>query len=263
MKLPIYQIDSFTNKTLSGNPSAIIILPHWLEDDLLQQIAEENNLGITAFLVEENADYHIRWFTPIIEIQLCGHATLAAAYVLLFLRQVQAETLTFHSSSGPLKVSQQAEILVLDLPIDQYQLAIAPPALTEALSPIVPLEVYKGKTDYLVILETEKEVRELALNIGLLATIPARGIIFSAKGNEVDFVSRFFAPQININEDAVTGSAHSTLAPYWSNKLTKTRLVAKQLSARGGHLVCEIRNDRVLISAQCCLYLKGQIQIDA
>lgn len=261
MKLPIYHIDSFTQTPLSGNPSAIIFLPEWLDEKLLQKIAEENNLGITAFVKQEENHFHIRWFTPITELLLCGHATLAAAYVLFFIKDYPHASVRFESKSGLLQVTKSQESLVIDLPIDDYQTAIAPPALTEALSPIVPLGVYKGKTDYLVILESEEEIKDLAINVSTLATIPARGIIFSAKGDTVDFVSRFFAPQININEDSVTGSAHSILAPYWAKQLTKTRLVAKQLSARGGELICEIRDGRVLITGNCCLYLAGEIYL--
>lgn len=262
MKFPIYQIDSFTDKILSGNPSAVIPLENWLSDELLQQIASENNLAQTAFFVPVENGYHIRWFTPTIELELCGHATMAAAYVLFFINQIGSSHVTFQSLSGPLEVTLEDDMITLDFPIDQYQVSVPPPALTEAISPVVPVEVYKGKTDFMVILENEEEIRNLELDIIILSTIPARGIIFTARGMEVDFVSRFFAPQSGIDEDPVTGSAHTTLAPYWARKLEKAKLTAKQLSSRGGDLICEIRHKRVLISGKSRLYLKGEIELD-
>jgi PhzF family phenazine biosynthesis protein len=262
MKFPIYQIDSFTDKILSGNPSAVIPLQEWLSDDLMQRIAAENNLAETAFFVPTDTGYHIRWFTPTVEVELCGHATLAAAYALFFIHQIEGDSITFDSQSGSLVVKREDDMLTLDFPIDQYQVSVPPPALTEALSPIIPLEVYKGKTDFMVVLDSEAEIRDLQLDIIILSTIPARGVIFTARGTEVDFVSRFFAPQSGVDEDPVTGSAHTTLAPYWARKLEKIRMTARQLSPRGGELICEIRNERVLISGRSRLYLKGEIELD-
>ncbi len=262
MKLPIYHIDSFTDKILSGNPAAVIPLEHWLSDELMQKIAAENNLAETAFFVPTEDGYHIRWFTPIVEVELCGHATLAAAYVLFYINQIDSSAITFDSLSGPLSVTRDGDVLTLDFPVDQYHVAVPPPALTEALSPVVPQEVYKGKTDFMVVLDTEAEIRDLELDIIILSTIPARGVIFTARGMEVDFVSRFFAPQSGVDEDPVTGSAHTTLAPYWARKLEKTRLTAKQLSPRGGDLICDIHNGRVKISGKSRLYMKGEIELD-
>lgn len=262
MKFPIYQIDSFTDKILSGNPSAVIPLQTWLSDEIMQRIAAENNLAETAFFVPVATGYHIRWFTPTVEVELCGHATLAAAYVLYFIDQIEGDSITFESLSGPLLVTRSEDMLTLDFPVDQYQVSVPPPALTEALSPLVPVEVYKGKTDFMVVLDSEAEIRDLQLDIIILSTIPARGVIFTARGMDVDFVSRFFAPQSGVDEDPVTGSAHTTLAPYWALKLEKTRLTARQLSPRGGELICEIRNGRVLISGKSRLYLKGEIELD-
>jgi PhzF family phenazine biosynthesis protein len=261
MKLPIYQVDAFTDTLFSGNPAAVVPLSEWLPDALMQQIARENNLAETAFFVPvAAAHYHIRWFTPTVEVALCGHATLAAAHVIFTeLQTEQATALTFDSQSGPLYVSRDADRLVLDFPVDTLQVAVPPPALHECLRGVVPKQVLKGKTDYLVVLDSEAEVRELAPDIIVLSTIPARGIIVTAVGEQSDFVSRFFAPQSGVDEDPVTGSAHTTLVPYWAEQLGKTTLHARQLSERGGELFCELRGERVLLGGHTRLYMTGEI----
>ncbi|PWJ55576.1 PhzF family phenazine biosynthesis protein [Dyadobacter jejuensis] len=262
MKLPLYQIDAFTNTIFKGNPAAIIPLQEWLSDELMLKIAAENNLAETAFLIPTEAGYHIRWFTPLVEVDLCGHATIAAAFVLFHYMGYQHESITFDSRSGPLVVTKKDSWFTLDFPVDQYQVAVPPPALVECLKSTSPLEVYKGKFDYLVLLKDESEVRDLELDIIVLSTIPTRGVIVTAPGDDVDFVSRFFAPQSGIDEDPVTGSAHTTLVPYWANVLSKTTMLARQLSQRGGELHCELAGDRVKISGEAILYLKGEIEIN-
>ncbi len=262
MKLDIYHLDAFTDRLFSGNPAAVIPLSEWLADEVLQLIAAENNLPETAFFVPVEDGFHIRWFTPVTEVELCGHATLAAAHVLFSEWGETGSTLTFNSLSGKLRVIRDGEWLTLDFPADSFQVAVPPPALHEALSPVLPLEVYKGKTDYLVVLENETELRELAPDIIVLSTIPARGIIMTAPGDETDFVSRFFAPQSGIDEDPVTGSAHTTLIPYWARRLQKLTLSARQISARGGDLRCKAEEDRVLISGKVRRYLQGRIETE-
>lgn len=262
MKQRIYQVDAFTDRIFSGNPAAVCILETWLDDGLMQQIAAENNLAETAFVVKENDRYSIRWFTPEIEVDLCGHATLASAYVLFSFFVPEAQTLSFFSSrSGSLIVDKGEEgELIMDFPTDELLEVNHIPALNEALG-IVPNQLLKGKTDYLLICNNQREIEEIKPNYFLLNQIEARGVIVSAKGNEVDFVSRFFAPQSGINEDPVTGSAHTTLTPYWSKVLGKEKLTAKQLSARGGDLSCEYQGDRVKIGGKAALYLVGEIEI--
>jgi len=261
MKLPIYHIDAFTEKLFCGNPAAVVPLNDWLSDETMLNIAAENNLAETAFYVKTDAGYDLRWFTPTVEVDLCGHATLAAAYVIYNLQNYEGDEIRFSTRSGILTVKLEDNWLTLNFPVDQYQIAVPPPALVESLN-ITMAEVYKGKTDYLVVLDSEEEVKNLDFDIIVLSTIPARGIIITAVGDDVDFVSRFFAPQSGIDEDPVTGSAHTTLIPYWAEKLDKKVLTAKQLSKRGGYLKCELADDRVNISGQARLYLQGEIEID-
>lgn len=262
MKLNIYQIDAFTSQLFSGNPAAVVPLENWLPDEVLQNIAAENNLAETAFYVPNETGYHIRWFTPSVEVELCGHATLASAYVIFNIQGFEGDLITFASLSGELTVHRKDTWLTLNFPVDQYHIAVPPPALMESLAAASILEVYKGKTDYMVVLDSEAEVRDLDFDIIVLSTIPARGIIITAPGDEVDFVSRFFAPQSGIDEDPVTGSAHTTLIPYWAEKLSKTELTAKQLSKRGGYLKCELDGDRVNIGGQARIYLRGEIETE-
>ncbi|MCF2487091.1 PhzF family phenazine biosynthesis protein [Dyadobacter sp. CY347] len=262
MKLSIYQIDAFTDKLFCGNPAAIVPLNEWLADETMLNIAAENNLAETAFYVPNENGFHIRWFTPSVEVDLCGHATLAAAYVIFNIQGYEGKSIRFESRSGELQVDCKEDWLTLNFPVDQYHIAVPPPALVEGLLDTTMVEVYKGKTDYMVVLESEEVIKNLDFDIIVLSTIPARGIIITAAGEDVDFVSRFFAPQSGIDEDPVTGSAHTTLIPYWAEKLGKTTLTAKQLSKRGGYLKCELDGERVHIGGQARLYLKGEILID-
>jgi len=262
MKLDIYQIDAFAEQAFSGNPAAIIPLDRWLEDREMQSIAEENNLSETAFIVATESGYHIRWFTPYCEVDLCGHATLAAAYVAIQFLQETRNPICFDSKSGELFVSytmdsQQKTILTLDFPASEYHEVETPQALIQGLGK-TPVKTVAA-ADYLAIFSSEEEVLQLAPNFNLLQKLDRRGVIASAPGKNVDFVSRFFAPNAGINEDPVTGSAHCLLTPYWAKQLDLTRLTAKQRSARGGSLICTLKGERVLISGYATLYLRGEI----
>ncbi len=261
MKLSLYQLDAFTDTSFGGNPAAVVPLDAWISDELMQKIAGENNLSETAFYVPTETGYHIRWFTPTVEVDLCGHATLATAHVLFFIKNHPHSEISFESKSGVLKVTRQDDWLTLDFPVDTYQVAVPPPAMKECLRSVESFDVYKGKSDYMVVLDNETQIRDLEPNFFLLSTIPTRGIIVTAKGDEVDFVSRFFGPQSGIDEDPVTGSAHTTLIPYWAARLKKKVMTARQLSARGGYLRCELVGDRTLISGQVRLYLTGEIAV--
>ncbi len=262
----IYQLDAFTDQLFSGNPAAVVPLTDWLPDEQMQQIAAENNLAETAFYVKTGGEvnFHIRWFTPTVEVDLCGHATLATGYVVFYLAEkVESDQVFFDSRSGMLKVCRSDDgWLTLDFPIDSVQKAnVQPPALLTSLNE-KPLAVYKGKTDYLLIYETQAQIEALEPDFREMSTVPARGVIVTAPGDAdsgVDFVSRFFGPQSGIDEDPVTGSAHTTLTPYWAEQLGKTELTARQLSQRGGYLRCKLNGERVDISGQVQLYLTGDI----
>jgi len=262
MKLRIYQIDAFTSKVFGGNPAAVCPLQAWLSDELMQSIANENNLAETAFYVPNGKEYLIRWFTPTVEVDLCGYATLAAAYVLFFLENHAGDAVTFSSPrSGKLTVTRKDDLLTLNFPSDNLVKVEASLMLTDAFN-LQPVEILKGKTDYLYCYKTEDEILAIIPNMDHLVKLNARGVIITAPGNEVDFVSRFFAPQSGVNEDPVTGSAHTSLIPYWSQKLGKTHLTAMQLSKRQGHLTCTYLNDRVEISGKARHYLTGEIFVN-
>lgn len=262
MPQKIYQIDAFTDQVFSGNPAAVCPLEHWLNEDILQKIASENNLAETAFYVRQGNQYHIRWFTPTVEVDLCGHATLAAAFVLFQHENYPENSISFYSPrSGALSVTKNGALLTLNFPTD----VLEPIALSEELTAgfnLKPTLAFKGKTDYLLVFDQEEQIRTIIPQLDLIALLKARGIIITAKGEQVDFVSRFFGPQSGVNEDAVTGSAHTTLTPYWAKQLGKSELTALQLSARRGYLQCKYLNDRVEISGQAKLYLKGEIYLE-
>ncbi|HAK75894.1 MAG TPA: isomerase [Runella sp.] len=262
MQLSLYQLDAFTDKVFGGNPAAVVPLTSWLSDETMQAIAAENNLAETAFYVPTEAGFHIRWFTPTVEVDLCGHATLASAYVLFSLENYAHDQINFDSRSGILNVRKEGDWLVLNFPADSiHKQLLSPPALLEALGEISPVEILRGKTDFMAVLESEEQVRTLQPDIIVLSTLPARGVIITAPGDSVDFVSRFFAPQSGIAEDPVTGSAHTTLTPYWAGKLGKTEMEALQVSARGGVLKTKLIGNRVEIAGQVKLYLRGTIEI--
>ncbi len=256
----IYQIDAFADALFQGNPAAVCVLASWLPEDIMQKIAMENNLAETSFVVPEGKHYQIRWFTPELEVDLCGHATLASAYVLFHNYSHPTDTIHFFSHrSGELIVQREKSgYITLNFPTDTLKEVPNSQKMAEALGK-TPLKTFKGKTDYLLIYESEDIIRSLKPNFFLLDEVEARGVIVTSPGNEVDFVSRFFAPCCGINEDPVTGSAHTSLTPYWSKRLGKTDLVAKQLSVRGGTILCTYLGDRVLISGKAVPYLSGEI----
>ncbi|WP_422082613.1 PhzF family phenazine biosynthesis protein [Ulvibacterium sp.] len=262
MKLNIYQIDAFADRVFSGNPAAVCVLENWLDDTTMQQIAAENNLAETAFLVKKEEGYAIRWFTPSIEVVLCGHATLASAFVLFNYYGVTADKIIFYSQNrGALSVEKGKNgLLTLDFPVDSIVEAQPLNTLNEAIGK-APIQTFKGKTDYLLIYESQRDIENIRPNFHMLAKANVRGVIVSAKGIKVDFVSRFFAPGSGIDEDPVTGSAHTTLTPYWAKQLGKTKLSAKQLSQRGGDLFCEDLGERIKISGRAVPYLIGEIEI--
>lgn len=260
MKLRIFQADAFATSLFKGNPAAVVPLTEWLSNGILQQIAAENNLSETAFFIPEADHFHIRWFTPKAEVNLCGHATLATAHILFNELNFQAECIKFNSKSGILTVRKYGDKLQLDFPADLVRPAELNPVFSEAFG-IEPLAAFKGRTDYLLLFDSEDSIRKMKPNFHLLKQTDARGIMVTAKGNEVDFVSRFFAPGVGIDEDPVTGSAHTSLVPFWSARLNKTELTALQLSERGGRLWCTLAGDRVLIAGKAVTYLSGEIEI--
>jgi len=262
MKQKVFQIDAFTDKVFSGNPAAVCILDHWLDEWLMQRIAMENNLAETAFVVRDGTRYQIRWFTPETEVDLCGHATLASAYVLFQYFDINSDTIEFYSpGSGKLSVEKGPDgYLTMDFPRDETIEIEGSREMVDAIG-AVPVQSIKGKTDYLLIYSTQAEIEAMTPNFHLLNHIDCRGVIVSAPGDEVDFVSRFFAPQSGIPEDPVTGSAHTTLTPYWAKTLGKTKLTARQLSARGGDLLCEDMGKRIKISGKAVPYLIGEIDL--
>ncbi len=260
MKLPLFQVDAFAQDLFKGNPAAVIPLDEWLEDDLMQQIAMENNLSETAFFIRTTEGFDLRWFTPKAEVKLCGHATLATAHVIFSEAAYPHDEIVFGSKSGQLKVNKSGEHLQLDFPSDRYQVVDAPNQIIHALGKL-PVACYKGQTDYMLVYESEKEIREMSPNFGLLAKTDARGVIVTSQGSQADFVSRFFAPSVGVDEDPVTGSAHTTLVPYWSKQLNKSEMLAHQLSKRGGELLVAMRDQRVLIAGRTKTYLRGEIDL--
>lgn len=262
MKQKIYQIDAFTDKIFSGNPAAVCPLEMWLSNELMQEIAIENNLAETAFYVKHDNFYEIRWFTPAAEVELCGHATLASAFAIFNLENYQKQTIHFFSpQSGDLFVQKKGDLLTLNFPTDQIQQVEINDAMKSAFD-IEPKIVFRGKTDYMFVFENEIQIKSIKPNLQNIAQLDAKGLIITAKGNEADFVSRFFAPQLKIDEDPVTGSAHTTLTPYWSKVLNKTEMEAIQLSERKGFLHCKYLGERVEISGKAKLYMIGEIFID-
>lgn len=260
MKIPIYQVDAFAEKPFEGNPAAVCPLDDWLPDETLQAIATENNLSETAFFIPRDDSYDLRWFTPVSEVDLCGHATLASAHVVFSKLNPNSSKILFQSRSGLLPVSRDGERLILDFPSQPGTKCPTPELLVNALG-IAPIECYQS-TDLMAVFDNQVQIEDMDPDFRLLKDIDVRGIIVTAAGEETDFVSRFFAPRHNIDEDPVTGSAHCMLAPYWSQKLGSHSLSAKQLSRRTGTLHCEIAGDRVLISGKTLLYLEGEIFVD-
>jgi len=261
MKYSIYQVDAFASELFKGNPAAVCPLAHWLEDEILQNIAAENNLAETAFIIKREGGYDIRWFTPTVEVDLCGHATLASAFIVFSFLEKSSKHVSFYSSrSGELTVDLLEDTLVLNFPIDLIEEIPLDPQYYRGLN-IEPKEVYKGKSDYMLIYDSEEQILNLKPDFPKLSQIQARGVIVTSVGKDVDFVSRYFGPQSGGDEDAVTGSAHTSMVPYWARVLNKNTFRAKQLSTRGGDLYCTLIGDRVSISGKCILYMKGEIYL--
>lgn len=258
--IEIYQIDAFTDKIFHGNPAAVCILPDWLNDELMQAIAVENNLSETAFVLQNSEGFYIRWFTPNGEISLCGHATLAAGFVLLELGKYQGNSVQFNSLSGVLTVERKKDKLVLDLPrLNYFKLDTNEPFSFLIDQPI--LACYESDLDYLCLLENESEVANARVNMEEVKKLSKRGLILTSTSTEADFYSRCFYPKQGITEDSVTGSAHCVLTPFWTERLNKEGLYAIQGSKRKGELFCELKDSRVAISGYCRWFLKGHIII--
>ncbi len=260
MKLEIYQVDAFAGAVFEGNPAAVCPLDEWLDADLMQKIAFENNLSETAFFVKKDAVYEIRWFTPTLEIDLCGHATLASAFVIFDVLKLETETVKFHShKSGELSVDKKDDLFILDFPSRPVAECEIPEGLIEAVGK-EPKEVYKSR-DYFLVYETEQEIADIKPDFAKLLELDAHAFIVTAKGDSCDFISRFFAPEVGVFEDPVTGSAHCNLIPFWAERLGKNKLFAKQISQRGGELFCELKDDRVKIGGKAVLYMKGEVYV--
>lgn len=262
--LPIFQIDAFAETPFSGNPAAVVPLDRWLPDDVLQKIAMENNLAETAFFVPtpdaDDTDFHLRWFTPAVEVDLCGHATLATAAVLFEKLSFAAETVRFQSQSGILRVRSQKERFQLDFPVRAATPTRVPDGLAAALGGIEPVGFLRAVKS-MAVLDSESEVRAVRPDLAYISQLEGDGLIVTGPGDEVDAVSRYFAPHAGIDEDPVTGSAHCTVVPYWAERLGKGRLHCRQVSARGGDLYCDLLDDRVLIAGAARFYMEGAIHV--
>src|SRR5215210_8319049 len=254
MELPFYHIDAFTQQLFGGNPAAICPLETWLPDDVMQKLARENNLSETAFFVRENDGFYIRWFTPEFEIDLCGHATLASAFIIFNHLDYSSDIIRFNCKSGLLEVTRNGELIELNFP-SRVPVPCEPPEFLLRGLNIPPAKVLKSR-DFFLVYETENDIKALRPDFSFLNQLDCVGVIVTAPGDEVDFVSRFFVPNSVIAEDPVTGSAHCNLIPYWSQVLNKTQLTARQLSARRGELFCQLKNDRVIIAGHAVLYMK-------
>ncbi len=261
MRTPIFHLDAFTTRRFAGNPAAVMPMDKFLEDDVLQAIAAENNLAETAFLVSDGSDYRLRWFTPTTEVPLCGHATLASAAVVMERLEPGRSRVVFHSVSGPLTVSRSGSGYVMDFPVRPSDLIETPPGLADALG-VVPIEVFANEFNYLALVESEEVLRAIAPDMAAIVRLGRGGVIVTALGDGVyDFVSRYFAPAKGIPEDPVTGGAHTMLAPYWAKRLGKTVFRAFQASQRGGEIICRLTRDRIEMEGNCVFYLEGEVEI--
>jgi len=259
VRIPLFQIDAFARNVFAGNPAAVCPLESWLPDATLQAIAAENSLSETAFFVGAAGAYELRWFTPVTEVDLCGHATLASAFVVFERLDPTLSEVRFTTRSGTLAVARDGELLAMDLPARPPEPCAPPAGLFEALG-ARPRELLKAR-DLMALFESEDAVRSLRPDMERLKRVDCFAVIVTARGDEVDFVSRFFAPAVGIPEDPVTGSAHCTLVPYWARALGKRRLQARQLSARGGELICDDHGERVRVAGRAALFLEGTISI--
>lgn len=261
MKIPVYQIDAFTRGPFSGNPAAVCPLKNWPSDELLQSIAMENNLSETAFFTNDGDHFTLRWFTPVTEVDLCGHATLASAFVLYEVLGYEGSSIRFESRSGELTVSRKGSQFELNFPSDSLETVKIDPVFVEGLGK-KPTEMYKGRSDWMCVFKKQSDIENLSPDFRILSRAGGRGVIVTAPGdNMVDFVSRCFYPKTGVDEDPATGSAHTSMTPYWSSVLGKKSLTAVQLSMRKGYFSCTSHGDRVLISGACELFMKGEISI--
>jgi predicted PhzF superfamily epimerase YddE/YHI9 len=261
MTFRLFVVDAFTDELFHGNPAGVCVLDRWPDDELMLNIAAENNLSETAFVVPSDEDFGIRWFTPKVEVDLCGHATMASAHVLFTHLGFARDEIRFHSrSSGVLKASRDGDGIVLDFPADTIRKVPAQKTLIEGLRR-KPIETYRGKTKIMAIFRSERDIERMDPDFQKLVKVRASGVIVTAKGDTVDFVSRYFGPRVGVPEDPVTGSAHTLLTPYWARRLGKTELAAIQLSKRGGSLRCTLSGDRVKISGMATTYMVGEIKL--
>ena len=259
MRIPYYQVDAFTARTFGGNPAGVCVLESWLPDDILQRIAAENNLSETAFFTHEaDGSYHLRWFTPILEVDLCGHATLASAHVLFAELGCKQRCIRFHTRSGWVTAERKEGIIELDFPSWPPAPCVVPEELLRGLGR-KPREVLKAN-NFLAVYESPAEIAALTPDMALLARLDCLGVIVTAQGGDADFVSRFFAPRAGVPEDPVTGSAHCTLIPFWAERLGKTELLARQISRRGGELFCRLAGERVGIGGRAVVYCRGELE---
>jgi predicted PhzF superfamily epimerase YddE/YHI9 len=262
MSLPVFHVDAFTSKPFTGNPAAVCPLAEWLDDGLLQAVAAENNLSETAYFVSRGDHYELRWFTPRCEVKLCGHATLASAFVVLQILETGRDSVRFETrSSGALTVCRDGDLLAMDFPLlAPWTCATPPAALIEGLGK-APAAVVQIEDNYFAIYESQEEFTRVRPGFQLLEKLHPAGVAITAPGRDVDFVSRYFAPSYGIPEDPVTGSTHCSLAPYWGPRLGKTRLQARQVSERGGELWCEVKGERVILKGSAVLTLRGELLI--
>ena len=261
MRIPIFKLDAFTTRRFAGNPAAVMLHETFLPDSILLAIAAENNLAETAFLVADGTDYRLRWFTPRVEVPLCGHATLASAAVVMERLEPGRNEVVFHSASGPLTVQRTSTGYVMNFPARPSDPITPPPQLAEALGAI-PVEVFENSFNYMAVFENVQALRALVPDMAALARVGRPGVIVTAPGDGTyDLISRYFAPAKGIPEDPVTGAAHCMLAPYWAKRLGKTSFRAFQASPRGGEIICRLAGDRVELEGSCVFYLEGEIEI--
>jgi PhzF family phenazine biosynthesis protein len=260
MRTPIFQIDAFADQLFAGNPAAVMPMDRFLDDETLQAIAAENNLAETAFLVPQGDDYRLRWFTPAVEVPLCGHATLASAAAVMQRLEPGRRSVVFHTASGALRVTQSGTHYAMDFPSRPSYPVATPAGFADALG-VMPMEVHVNEFNYLAVVDGEHALRRLAPDMAAIAGLDRDGVIVTARGADYDFVSRYFAPAKGIPEDPVTGSAHCMLAPYWANKLGKEAFRAFQASARGGEVICRLAGDRVELEGGCVFYLEGYVEL--
>ena len=259
MRIPYFQVNAFTKEPFRGNPAGVCMLEEWLSDDVLQRIAAENNLSETAFFITEGDRFRLRWLTPTVEVDLCGHATLVTAAVLFFELGCNENAIPFETKSGIVLASRRGDLIELDFPSRPPKRCVPPKELLQALG-AEPREVYLSR-DYLVVLESEEVLRFLEPDMNLLRKLDRDGVIVTTRGADCDFVSRYFAPHLGIPEDPVTGAAHCTLIPFWSERIGKKEMFARQVSQRGGELFCRFEKDRVAIGGNAVIYKRGEIQI--